>query len=278
MDRVYGEKSAARIAEANVLVVGAGGVGCELLKDLGISGFRHLTLVDLDTIDVSNLNRQFLFRREHVGESKAKTAATAVEKMLKGRCKVEAIVGNIKDPQFDTKFFSKFDVVLNALDNTEARRHVNRMCLAAKVPMVESGSTGYLGQVTVVVGGETECYDCLPKPAPKTYAVCTIRSTPEKPVHCIVWAKQLMELLFGAEDESNLLLDLDSTLNAPCSFAASGKKAFLEQACALVPMCLTQRSRMRLDDCVGTEQKLLVCLQHALCGEFSGMMWRNSVP
>jgi ubiquitin-like 1-activating enzyme E1 B len=53
---------------------------------------------------------------------------------------------NVKDPKFDATFFSRFDVVLNGLDNMEARRHVNRMCLSAGVPLVESGTAGYLGQ------------------------------------------------------------------------------------------------------------------------------------
>ncbi|KAJ8908054.1 hypothetical protein NDN08_008151 [Rhodosorus marinus] len=208
MDTVISNGGLNGLGLKKVLVVGAGGVGCELLKNLGMSGFERVTLIDLDTIDVSNLNRQFLFRKEHVGQAKAKIAAAAIEKMLHGKCKVDPIVGNIKEERFSAKFFGEFDVVLNALDNLDARRHVNRMCLNAKVPMVESGSTGYLGQVTVVHPGKTECYDCNPAPVPKTYAVCTIRSTPEKPVHCVVWAKQLFELLFGPEDESNLLADL----------------------------------------------------------------------
>lgn len=54
---------------------------------------------------------------------------------------------NVKNPEFDVDFFKQFDVVLNGLDNLDARRHVNRLCLAADVPLVESGTTGFLGQV-----------------------------------------------------------------------------------------------------------------------------------
>lgn len=207
LDALYGAGASSKVAAAKVLVVGAGGVGCELVKNLATSGFSNVTLVDLDTIDVSNLNRQFLFRKQHVGKAKAVTAAQAVEAMVPG-FSATGIVANVKEARFSVKYFSEFSVVCNALDNLDARRHVNRMCLAAGTPLVESGSTGYNGQVTVIKKG-TECYDCHPKPAPKSYAVCTIRSTPEKPVHCIVWAKHLWDLIFGADDESNVLRDLD---------------------------------------------------------------------
>ena len=63
--------------------------------------------------------------------------------------------------------FNKYDLVFNALDNITARRHVNRVCLSVDVPLIESGTTGYLGQVYVIKKGETECYDCQPKPTPK---------------------------------------------------------------------------------------------------------------
>ena len=55
--------------------------------------------------------------------------------------------GNVKEPQFDVDFFKSFDLVMNGLDNLEARRHVNRLCLAAETPLIESGTAGYLGQV-----------------------------------------------------------------------------------------------------------------------------------
>lgn len=188
---------------AKVLMVGAGGIGCELLKTLVLSGFEDIHIIDMDTIEVSNLNRQFLFRQKHVGQSKAKVARDSV---LRCRPHVNIVPyhANIKDPDFNVDFYKQFNVVLNGLDNLDARRHVNRLCLAANVPLVESGTTGFLGQVTVHVKGVTECYECNPKPIPKTYPVCTITSTPSKFVHCIVWAKDLLfTKLFGDKNQEN---------------------------------------------------------------------------
>jgi len=145
-------------------------------------------MIDLDTIDVSNLNRQFLFRPAHVGKAKATTAAESVQRFVPTGAKISAHHSNIMVQQFDRDYFASFDVVINGLDNAAARKHVNRMALAARRPLVEAGSTGYNGQAQEIRRGMTECYECFPPPAPKTYPICTIRQTPEKPVHCIVWA------------------------------------------------------------------------------------------
>jgi len=131
-------------------------------------------------------------------------AQVARESVLRFRphAKIVAHHANVKQPQFDVAFFSQFAVVLNGLDNLDARRHVNRLCLAANVPLVESGTAGYLGQarvrgwraaffalppnshrraqVSVHIRGETMCFECEAKPTPKTYPVCTIRNTPDK--------------------------------------------------------------------------------------------------
>ncbi|KAJ0680622.1 putative THIF-type NAD/FAD binding, ubiquitin-activating enzyme, SCCH domain-containing protein [Helianthus annuus] len=191
------------IKDAKVLMVGAGGIGCELLKTLALSGFQDIHIIDMDTIEVSNLNRQFLFRQSHVGQSKAKVARDAVLR-FRPKINIKSYHANVKDSNFNVDFFKQFSVVLNGLDNLDARRHVNRLCLAADVPLVESGTTGFLGQVTVHIKGKTECYECQPKPAPKTYPVCTITSTPSKFVHCIVWAKDLLfAKLFGDKNQDN---------------------------------------------------------------------------
>ena len=209
------------ITSSKILLVGSGGIGCELLKNLALCGFQHVEVIDLDTIDVSNLNRQFLFRSEHVGQSKCSVATKAALAMSPlnfgddagSKLNYKYYHGNVKSEQFDVKFVQQFQVVLNALDNVDARRHVNRLCLAADVPLVEAGTTGYLGQTTVICKQVTECYECQPKPTQKVYPICTIRSTPSQPVHCIVWAKELFALMFyhgEPKDKSMLYEDVQT--------------------------------------------------------------------
>ena len=201
--QTYGNSHFSKVQSSKVLVVGAGGIGCEILKNMVMMGFKKIELIDLDTIDVSNLNRQFLFRQSHVGHSKALVAAEVVT-AFNTDVDITAHYGNIKDGKFNINYFKSFSIVLNALDNVEARKHVNRMCLAAKVPLIDSGTTGYLGQVTCIFKGITTCYECEKKEGLKTYPVCTIRSTPDKPVHCIAWAKECFKLLFNKPSESLL--------------------------------------------------------------------------
>ncbi|RDL37331.1 Uncharacterized protein BP5553_04764 [Venustampulla echinocandica] len=195
------------VKEARILMVGAGGIGCELLKNLVLTGFGEIHIVDLDTIDLSNLNRQFLFRHEHIKKSKALVAKEAAH-AFNPNVKLVAHHANIKDAEFNVSWFRGFTMVFNALDNLDARRHVNKMCLAANVPLIESGTTGFNGQVQVIKKGVTACYDCSPKETPKSFPVCTIRSTPSQPIHCIVWGKSyLLSEVFGASEDESAEMD-----------------------------------------------------------------------
>lgn len=134
--------------------------------------------------------------------------AKEVAQKFNPNVKLTAYHANIKDARFNISWFASFALVFNALDNLDARRHVNRMCLAADVPLIESGTTGFNGQVQVIIKGKTACYDCSPKETPKSFPVCTIRSTPSQPIHSIVWAKSyLLPELFGVSDDQAPELD-----------------------------------------------------------------------
>jgi len=214
------------IQDSKILVVGAGGIGCELLKNIVLSGFKNIEIIDLDTIDVSNLNRQFLFQKQHVGQAKSHCAREAALRFAPG-ANIKAYQDDVMKPEYGINFFKGFRLCLNALDNRKARNHVNRMCLAADIPLVESGTAGYLGQVTVIRKGKTECYECQPKPHQKTFPGCTIRNTPSEPVHCIVWAKHLFNQLFGEADPDE---DVSPDTEDPeASGEDAGKKAAGEE-------------------------------------------------
>nr|POE71843.1 ubiquitin-activating enzyme e1-like [Quercus suber] len=220
-----------RVKDSRVLLVGAGGIGCEVLKNLVCCGFGtssappsaaavdeqespvkpsspheprpEIVVIDLDTIDLSNLNRQFLFRKHHIKKSKALVAKETASQ-FNPSANIDSQHGSIFDARYNVSFFESFDLVFNALDNLAARRHVNKMCLAADVPLIESGTTGFNGNVQAIQKGHTECYDCTPKPPQKSFPICTIRSTPSQPIHCIVWAKSyLFPELFGTSEEES---------------------------------------------------------------------------
>lgn len=112
-------------------------------------------------------------------------------------CKIEPHLDDIKSLQYGPSYFKQFDMVLNALDNVSARRHVNRICLASNIPLIESGTEGWLGQVQPFVAGLSACYECTPQKPTTHYPICTIRANPTKSIHTIVWSKELFERLFG---------------------------------------------------------------------------------
>ena len=194
---VPGAESHDKLANAKVLVVGAGGLGCEILKDLAMSGVKNIFCIDLDTIDVTNLNRQFLFRAKDVGRPKCEVACEFV-KARSPLIEIEHYLGKIQDK--DSSFYSKFDVIVSGLDNIEARRWLNAMVVglvqmdgdgypdpSTIIPIVDGGTEGFKGQSRVIFPKITSCFECSLSafPPQKSFPMCTIAETPRLPEHCI---------------------------------------------------------------------------------------------
>lgn len=152
---VFGREFQKKIGALKYFVVGAGAIGCELLKNFAMMGVGaidgNLFVTDMDLIEKSNLNRQFLFRPQDVQRAKSVTAAKAIRKMNPDVRVVahENRVGPETEKVYDDAFFENLDGVANALDNVSARIYMDRRCVYYAKPLLESGTLGTKGNVEV---------------------------------------------------------------------------------------------------------------------------------
>jgi molybdopterin/thiamine biosynthesis adenylyltransferase/DNA-binding transcriptional regulator YhcF (GntR family) len=147
-----------KVESARVLVVGAGALGNEVIKNLVLMGIGHIFIVDFDTIELANLSRSVLFRESDSGREKAEVAAARV-KELNPSVHVQFFHGDITT-QLGLGVFRRMDVVIGCLDNREARLAVNRFCYWINKPWVDGAIQEFLGLVRVFIPGKGACFEC----------------------------------------------------------------------------------------------------------------------
>jgi molybdopterin/thiamine biosynthesis adenylyltransferase len=147
-----------KIAACKVMVVGAGALGNEILKNLALLGFRKIILIDMDRIDESNLSRMILFRKGDVGEFKVDVAAR-VYKEICAEGMVRALTANVVT-ECGLGLFAWSDVILAGLDNREARLWINRSAWAVDRPWIDGAIEGINGVARVFLPGKAPCYEC----------------------------------------------------------------------------------------------------------------------
>lgn len=147
-----------KISECRVLVIGAGALGNEILKNLALLGFRNVVVVDLDRIEESNLSRTILFRAEDVGEFKAHAAVKAF-KQVAPQAVIHPIVANVLH-DCGLGLFEWSDVILAGLDNREARLWINRAAWKVNRPWIDGAIEGINGVARVFLPGAAPCYEC----------------------------------------------------------------------------------------------------------------------
>lgn len=203
---IFGNALQKLIQQQRYFVIGAGALGCEMLKNFAVAGLGcspegKVIVTDMDTIEKSNLSRQFLFRTPDIGKLKSTCAGVAVQRM-NPEMNIQTMQDKVAPETtevFNDNFWDSLTGVCTALDNVQARMYVDNRCVYYRRPMVDSGTLGSQANVQVVIPGVTESYSSSTDPPEKTIPVCTLKNFPSQVEHTIQWARDALEGIFNSQ-------------------------------------------------------------------------------
>ncbi len=255
---VFGKALQSKLANLSMFLVGAGAIGCEMIKNWAMMGVAchpsgspgggTVYVTDMDQIEKSNLSRQFLFRNTDINCPKSTTAVRAVKTMnpeFVGTA-YESKVAPETEGFFNDDFFEALDMVCTALDNVEARLYIDQKCLFYHKPMLESGTLGAKGHTQVVVPFKTENYGATRDPPEKSIPVCTLKHFPNQIDHTLQWAREWFEEVYRQTPE-----DVTQYLTNPDYLAslASQQNMRLDTLSRVRDAIVTKRPRS-IEDCL----------------------------
>jgi ubiquitin-activating enzyme E1 len=200
---IFGWDVQEKLNKVKTFMVGAGALGCEYVKAFALMGLGcheegFVSVTDNDNIEVSNLNRQFLFRKNNVGHSKSEVACQIAKDMNNAMTvkDYQTRVGTDTEEVFNDEFWGKLDFVVNAVDNIHARLYVDGRCVWYKKPLLESGTLGTKANSQMIVPHITQCYGDSQDPPEDAIPMCTLRNFPNQIEHCIEWGRDLFNRFF----------------------------------------------------------------------------------
>ncbi|MHA2295148.1 MAG: HesA/MoeB/ThiF family protein [Candidatus Hodarchaeales archaeon] len=205
------------LKRSTVLIVGIGGLGVEIAKNLAMVSVGRLILVDLDIIEYSNLNRQVLFVGAPEGASKSEFAAMKIRE-LNPHVKVEAFNSPLQD--LPPRIYHEADLYIAGLDSIEARMELNRRAVHNLKPMIDAGTSTYNGHIYCIFPGKNSCLECDPlrEREQDQLGACTLVGKPRRPAHCILKGQLYFEQKFERSidiikpDEVKIALDYANDL------------------------------------------------------------------
>ena len=215
---IYGNELQKKIEDSNIFMIGAGALGCEFLKNFALMGMsissgKKVVVTDNDNIETSNLNRQFLFRKNDIGHSKSKCACVAVKKMNNQfNCSdLQSRVGTENEHIFNEKFWNSQTYIINAVDNIQARKYIDNQCTTYGKCLIDSGTLGTKAHVQMIVPHVTTCYNDSQDPPEEGVPMCTMHNFPAMIEHCIEWGRDHFNEYFTdvINDAKKLLEDRD---------------------------------------------------------------------
>lgn len=251
---VFGREIQEMLSRQTYFLVGAGAIGCEMLKNWAMMGVAcgggQVHVTDMDRIERSNLSRQFLFRIHDINHPKSVTAARAATEMNNAFRTIayEQKVAPDTEHLFNDDFYESLDAVCTALDNVEARLYVDQRCLFYHLPLLESGTLGTKGNTQIVVPKLTENYGATRDPPEKGIPICTLKHFPNQIEHTLQWAREWFEETFKQtpEDVNRYLLSTREEFNASLANQQNMKMDVLKR----IKDALTTNRPANFEDCV----------------------------
>ena len=155
----FGEEGQKRLKQSHVVVAGLGGLGCSASLYLTCAGVGHVTLIDCDRVELSNLNRQTLHFEEDIGEGKPISAARKLTE-LNSSIEVTPVFKKITESNA-REIIKGADLVIDGMDNFKTRFILNKACIAEGIPFIHGGVHGLFGEVTTILPGKTPCLACI---------------------------------------------------------------------------------------------------------------------
>lgn len=182
-----------RLKESSILIIGAGGLGCASSQYLAAAGIGKITLVDDDTVELSNLQRQVLHCDETIGEKKVISAKMALNR-INPHCQIDTFDKRLSDDELRS-LIADHDLVLDGTDNVDTRNQLNRLCFESKTPLVSGAAIRMEGQVSVYTYQDNEpCYQCLSSLFGQQALTC-VEAGVMSPVVGIIGASQALEAI-----------------------------------------------------------------------------------
>nr|MDO8081827.1 HesA/MoeB/ThiF family protein [Candidatus Freyarchaeota archaeon] len=231
----WGEEGQKKLKQSKVVIMGVGGLGCPASLYLAAAGVGHLVLVDKESSELSNLNRQILHWQKDIGNPKVLSAKQKIEE-LNSEISVEALKTEITERNIG-ELVSGATVVVDAMDNFKVRFMINEACVKKGIPFIHAGIYGFQGQMTTIFPGKGPCLKCIfpaTPPEAERFPIAGVTSG----VFGVLLATEAVKLILGIGEPligRLLFFDLEDMTFVTCE--ASG-----DPNC---PVCKKSRNKLK---------------------------------